>query len=106
VQACNAGGLCGPFASASTTVAPAPPTATLSRGAKHPTTSGYYFHLTLTNYPAGTVGVVCYNYGGSPITGTVYNLPSNFNGDLLCYSGFPTYYVTVNGVQSNVVNSW
>ncbi len=91
---------------------PAIPKITLSRGAKAPG-SGYYLHIHIENFQNDDLAIKCYDNGGSRISNTVYTKHDGFDGDLNCYSGFPSYYVTGDSLDgdglsatSNVVNGW
>lgn len=84
---------------------PPPPSVSLSRGAFEPKTSnGYHYFVTLSNFGGGAVDIQCYDSDGHFWTQS--GVPAGFSGELDCYSGYPPYYVVVNGVTSNVVSSW
>ncbi|MEO7122180.1 MAG: Ig-like domain-containing protein, partial [Lacisediminihabitans sp.] len=85
---------------------PPSPSITLSRGADAPGT-GYYYHVALNNFTPGTnVTMICYDNGNQRVSQYTFTKPWNFNGDLDCYSGFPSYYVTGGGATSNTVGGW
>lgn len=84
-----------------------PATATLSAGADPGAVStGYKYHVSLSGFGGATVNIDCYDGNGLDQQTSTYVRPSNFDGDLPCYSGFGPYYVIVDGVQSNVIQSW
>ena len=81
-----------------------PPTVTLRAGEANPYgTTGYRYNVTLSNFPAGNVTIRCFDRGGEFMS---YVRPHTYSGDPGCYSDFGPHYVTANGIQSNVINSW